>query len=87
VSPGSQLRAKEISIMIEVIDTKGLKLPECIFKIAVNILGVKEGSILEVLGDCQSFEKNIRTWCEETGKPILLLENGEADTKIMRIQF
>jgi tRNA 2-thiouridine synthesizing protein A len=73
--------------MIEVIDTKGLKLPECIFKIAVSILGVKEGSILEVCGNCQSFEKNIRTWCEETGKPLLFIRNDERDTKTMRIQF
>jgi len=48
VSKGLPLRAKETAIMIEVIDTKGLKLPECIFKIAVNILGIKKGSILDL---------------------------------------
>lgn len=72
--------------MIKVIDTKGLKLPECIFKIAVGILGLKEGSVLDVRGDFHEFEKHIRTWCEETGKPVLFIEHGERDTKIIRIQ-
>ena len=72
---------------IQTLDTTGLTSPECTFKIAVNIMGVKEGSVLEVWGDCPAFEKNIRTWCEETGKDILLVESKDADTTTIRIKF
>jgi TusA-related sulfurtransferase len=73
--------------MIEVIDTRGLKLPDCIFKIAVNILGVKKGSTLEVLGDCQDFAKNVRVWCVETGRDFLSVQDEGEDKKRIQIQF
>ena len=72
---------------IRTLDTTGLELHECIFKIAVNIMDVKEGSILDVWGDCPAFEKNIRRWCEETGKAILLVESKDAERKTIRIKF
>ena len=72
---------------IQTLDTTGLNLPECIFKIAVDILDVKEGSILEVCGDCPAFENNIRTWCEETGKAILFVDSKGADRKTFQIKF
>ena len=71
---------------IRTLDTTGLKLPDCIFKIAVNIMDVEEGSIFEVWGDCPGFEKNIRAWCEETEKAILFVESTCADIKRIRIK-
>jgi tRNA 2-thiouridine synthesizing protein A len=72
---------------IRTLDTTGLELHECIFKIAVNILDVKEGGILDIGGDCPAFEKNIRTWCEETGKDILSIESEGEDRMTIRIKF
>ena len=72
---------------IRTLDATGLNLAECIFKIAVNIMDVKKGSIFEVWGDCPAFEKNIRRWCEETGKAILLVESKGAERKTIRIKF
>jgi len=72
---------------IRTLDTTGLNLPECIFKIAANIMDVKKGSILDVRGDCPAFEKNIRTWCEETEKAILYVESTGADIKRILIRF
>ena len=73
--------------MVEVIDTKGLKLSDCIFNTAVNILGVKKGSILEVLGDRQDFEKNILAWCVETGRGFLSIQDQSENKKRIQIQF
>ena len=72
---------------IRALDTTGLNLPDCIFKIVVNIMDVEEGSIFEVWGDCPAFEKNIRTWCNETGKAILYVESKGADRKRFLIKF
>jgi TusA-related sulfurtransferase len=72
---------------IRTLDTTGLELHECIFKIAVNIMDLKKGGILDVGGDCPAFENNIRTWCEETGKAILSIENEGEGRKKIRIKF
>jgi TusA-related sulfurtransferase len=68
-------------------DTTGLNPPECIFKIAVNIMDVRKGSIFEVWGDCPAFEKDIRRWVEEAGKAILLVESKDAERRTIRIKF
>ena len=61
----------------EVLDTNGLKCPEPILQIAVKVPEMKPGDILEVLGDCPTFEKDVRIWCERLGKVFLSIKDEE----------
>jgi tRNA 2-thiouridine synthesizing protein A len=45
----------------KVSDTLGLKCPQPVLKIAVKAPQIKPGDIFEVLGDCPTLEKDIRT--------------------------
>jgi tRNA 2-thiouridine synthesizing protein A len=76
-----------MAMLIEVVDTRGLKTPEHILKIAAKGPHMKPGAILEVLGDHPGFEKDVRFWCEETGRRVLSVESEGESTKIIQIQF
>ena len=69
------------------LNTLGLKCPQPVLKIAVIAPGMKQGDILEVLGDCSTFEKDIRTWCERLGKTFLGVKNAEEGEKVIRVRF
>ena len=72
---------------LEVLDVLGLKCPQPVLKVAVKAPGMKHGDILEVLGDCPTFEKDLRTWCERLGKIILSIKEEEEYRKTVQIQF
>jgi tRNA 2-thiouridine synthesizing protein A len=78
---------EEITLKIETLDTRGLRTPDPILKIAVKSVRMKVGGVLEVWGDCPTFEKDVRTWCEGTGRILLSIESEGPKTKIVRIQF
>ncbi len=71
----------------QLLDTLGLKCPQPILKIAVRAPDMKPGDILEVLGDCPTFEKDVRTWCERIGKILLSIQDKGGDKKRIQIQF
>jgi TusA-related sulfurtransferase len=73
--------------MIEVLDVRGLKSPECLVKIALRAAHMNSGSILEVLADSPTFEEDVRAWCQETGRVLFSLESEGESTKIVQIQF
>jgi tRNA 2-thiouridine synthesizing protein A len=72
---------------VEVLDTLGLKCPQPILKIAVRAPDMHSGDILEVLGDCPTFEKDVRTWCERLGKVLLSVKDEGGEKKRIQIQF
>jgi len=69
------------------LDTLGLKCPQPVLKIAVKAADMKSGDILEVLGDCPTFERDVRVWCERLGKVLLAIKDEGADKKRIQIQF
>jgi tRNA 2-thiouridine synthesizing protein A len=72
---------------VVVLDTLGEKCPHPVLKIAVKSPSMRPGDILEVLGDCPTFERDIRAWCQRLGKVMLSVkEDGETAKKI-QIQF
>lgn len=72
---------------VVVLDTLGVKCPQPVLKIAVKAPSMRPGDILEVLGDCPTFERDIRAWCQRLGKVMLSVkEDGETAKKI-QIQF
>ncbi|MCM8789806.1 MAG: sulfurtransferase TusA family protein [Candidatus Omnitrophica bacterium] len=73
---------------IEYLDTCGLKCPQPVLKIAVKSPDMKPGDILEVSGDCPTFEKDVRTWCQRLNKTIISVkEEPNNYKKVIQIQF
>jgi tRNA 2-thiouridine synthesizing protein A len=71
----------------EVLDTVGLRCPQPILKIAEKSPDMNYGDILEVVGDCSTFEKDVRTWCERMGKGFLSVKDEGKNKKRIQIQF
>ena len=69
------------------LDTLGLKCPQPILKIAVKASDMKPGDILEVLGGCPTFERDVRTWCERLGKVFLSVNHDSGKMKKIQIQL
>ncbi len=72
---------------VEVLDTLGMKCPQPVLKIAVKAPDMRHGDILEILGDCPTFEKDIRIWCDRLGKVLLSVKDEEHYGKRIQIQF
>ena len=69
------------------LDTLGFKCPQPVLKIAVMASNMRPGDILEVLGDCPTFERDIRKWCERLGKTLLAVNSNGNGAKKIQIQF
>lgn len=72
---------------VEILDTLGLKCPQPLLKIAVKAPDMKPGDVLEVLGDCPTFEKDVRTWCDRLQKVFLSVQDEGGGTMRIKIQF
>ncbi len=70
-----------------VLNALGLKCPQPILKLAVMSPDMKPGEILEVLGDCPTFEKDARVWAERMKKVILSVKDEGAGKLRIQIQF
>ena len=71
----------------EVLNTLGKKCPQPIFKIALKVPAMKSGDVLEVLGNCPTFEKDVRTWCERLGRVLLFVKDEGNNQKRVQIQI
>ena len=72
---------------MQFIDTLALKCPQPVHKIAEKVADMIPGDILEVLGDCPTFERDVRTWCEQLGKFLLSVKDEGNDQKRIWIQL
>ena len=72
---------------IEVLDMLGMKCPQPVLKIAVKVPYMNRGAILEVLGDCPTFERDVRVWCERLGKTFLSIREEGSGRKRIQIRF
>jgi len=73
-------------VAIEVLDALGIKCPQPVLKIALKATEMKSGDILEVWGDCPTFEENVRTWCGRLSKVFLSVKDEGGHMKI-QIRF
>ena len=71
----------------ELIDTLGQKCPQPVVKIALKAPDMKQGDILEILGDCPTFERDVRTWCMRLRKVVLSVKDEGENKKTIQIQF
>jgi tRNA 2-thiouridine synthesizing protein A len=72
---------------VKILDTLGLKCPQPVLKIAVMAPDMQPGDILEVLGDCPTFENDLRIWCERVDKVLLSIKDEGGKSKRIQIQF
>ncbi len=71
----------------QILDTLGLKCPQPVLKLAVKATEMGQGDLIDILGDCPTFEKDIRTWCDRLGKVLLSVNDEGAGKKRIQIQF
>lgn len=69
------------------LDATGLKCPQPVFRIAVKSPELLPGDILEVTGDCPTFEKDVRVWCDRLKKSILFVREEGGYRKTIQILF
>jgi tRNA 2-thiouridine synthesizing protein A len=48
---------------------------------------MQHGDVLEVIGDCPTFERDIREWCKRLKKALLYIKDEGAGRKRCQIQF
>jgi tRNA 2-thiouridine synthesizing protein A len=68
------------------LDATGLRCPQPILKIAAKLPEMQQGDVLEVSGDCPTFEEDVRKWCQRMRKTLLAV-NQEGTAKTAVIQF
>jgi tRNA 2-thiouridine synthesizing protein A len=68
------------------LDATGLRCPQPILKITIMMPEMNQGDVLEVSADCDSFESDVRTWCERLKKTLLAV-NHDGDVVTAVIQF
>jgi tRNA 2-thiouridine synthesizing protein A len=70
-----------------VLDCLGLKCPQPVLKVAAKAPSMARGDILEVLGDCSTFEADMRQWAQRTGKTLLSVRDEGGGRMRAQIQF
>lgn len=53
------------------VDTLGMRCPQPVLMLAHSIRGRPAGTLVEIRGDCPTFEKDVRGWAERERKTVL----------------
>ncbi|MFH1501864.1 MAG: sulfurtransferase TusA family protein [Candidatus Eisenbacteria bacterium] len=69
------------------LDTTGMKCPQPVLKLAVTAPDVSPGDVIEVTGDCPTFEKDLRVWCQRMNKVCLSVQDLGDGKQAIQIQF
>jgi tRNA 2-thiouridine synthesizing protein A len=75
-----------VAIDVMRIDASGLRCPQPVLKLAVETAETRPGTVVEITGDCPTFEKDVRTFCERRRKTVLSVRGDGAKTMI-QIQY
>lgn len=70
-----------------ILDANGLKCPQPVLKIAAKAQEMKAGDVLEVLGDCSTFQKDVQMWCQRSNKTLLFCRDEGGGKFKAQIQF
>ncbi|MBF8272168.1 MAG: hypothetical protein HW380_1273 [Magnetococcales bacterium] len=68
------------------LEAKGLKCPQPQLKMTILISKMKPGEILEVSADCDTFEDDVRKWCERNKKALLWMRDEGQGAKRCQIK-
>jgi tRNA 2-thiouridine synthesizing protein A len=68
------------------IDCSGMRCPQPVLKLAVETAETPAGTVVEIVGDCPTFEKDIRTFCERRKKTLLSVR-PDGQKVVIQIQY
>jgi tRNA 2-thiouridine synthesizing protein A len=68
-----------------VLDCLGMRCPQPVLRLAVESAQTPPGTVVEIRGDCPSFEKDVRTFCERRQRAILSVR-AEAGRTVIRLR-
>jgi len=71
---------------VKVVDATGLKCPQPILKVTIAMPEMQSGDVLEATADCESWEEDIRKWCERMNKTLLAITR-DGNRVTAQIQF
>ncbi len=74
-------------MVVQKLDTLGLKCPQPILKVAAILPSLNPGDTLEIIADCPSFPNDIKAWCERTGKTLILLTTDGTGKHTAQVQI
>ena len=63
-------------------DRVGMRCPQPVLRLAVESAETPPGTIVEIVGDCPTFEKDVRTFCERRRRTILSIGAESGRTTI-----
>lgn len=70
-----------------VLDATGLRCPQPVLKLSVISPDMKPVEILEIIGDCPTFEKDITAWCLRLKKTLLVMHDDGGYRRRALIRF
>jgi tRNA 2-thiouridine synthesizing protein A len=53
------------------VTTLGMRCPQPVLMLAHHVRGKPAGTLVEITGDCPTFEKDVRSWAEREGRTVL----------------
>ncbi len=59
--------------MTETLDYRGMRCPLPVLKAAMQIQKFPKGTTVEILADCPDFPKEVKAWCEKSGRVLVSL--------------
>jgi tRNA 2-thiouridine synthesizing protein A len=75
-----------VAINVMRIDCTGMRCPQPVLKLAVETAETSAGTVVEIVGDCPTFEKDIRTFCERRKKTLLAVR-VDGTKCVIQIQY
>lgn len=72
---------------VHTMDVKGLNCPQPVLKLAAKSPTIPSGDVVEIIGDCPTFEKDIKAWCDRMKKTVLEVIDEGNNVKKIKIQF
>ncbi len=70
----------------QTLDCMGMRCPQPILKITGMLPQMHPGDVLEATADCETFEDDVRKWCERMNKTLLAV-NKSGGITVVQIQF
>jgi TusA-related sulfurtransferase len=74
-------------VVRDTLDTTDIEWSQVIFRIAAKVVSMRQGDVLEIIGNHPSFEAVIRAWCERIKKDIIAISTNEKGVMRCQIQF
>jgi len=72
--------------VIQRIDAVGMRCPHPVLILGNETVRTPAGTVVEIVGDCPTFEKDVRQFCERRGRTVLAVL-GVPPRLTIQIQF